>query len=421
MKKYYVFALTFLATTTLAFTAISQPVASSYNSEPTPPAKPTSGYDNGFFIQSPDGDFKLGIQSRIDTMFYYDHDNVDDPTTTVNENYPATTFAIRRAKIALTPKLKNFSASVNIEYRTGTDTTWGAYGAYKFDNGLAIKFGMDPVQYDLISGFSSTKFVMNEAMIITTQVDTERAVWIDPATDTGWTTITRPSMGLPAQIGLFFSGSHINNKLNWEIAVGNGIEGTKTLNQNHKFQYSTRVSYVILGKGLDKDMTDYAYSETPVLAVGAGGAFESDPALAPATSPRAGQIMYNWSIDGTADVAFRWRGFSANIGGYYRQLKVGPAAIVEAGEKYLTDFGYAATLGMFIVPKRLELEAFGVQLFREGPDNNSYQYGGGLNYYFYGHNAKIQIDYNRFVDFDDIQGTNNRKHDRAEAKIQLLF
>lgn len=382
------------------------------------PAKPTSGYDGGFFVQSKDGKYKLVIGTRLDTMFYWQSQNTPDlpATPTLDESKDHLSFRLRRGSFDLKAIYNNkLSFKVAVTAGSGDNgitAKYLAYGKYVFNDYVNVTFGMFDPEYDLQNLFSTKEYTMVDYPIIMTQKDGEQAVW---SSITESTTVARPSFGLPTELGLSLAGDI--SRFHWALSFGNGTEGTDTINRNPRFTYTLRLAYTILGSDPTGGMNDYNYSETPSLAVGLAGAFEHDKALRATT----GAVMYNWSLDGAADTAFRYRGFAINLGGYYRQIKVGPGAVWEAGEKYLTDIGYIASVSMFAIAKKLEVQGWACQLIREGPDNNAYEFGGGINYYFVGPNAKFGIDYSRVVDYDDIVGANHGSTNRVRAKLQLYF
>lgn len=405
----------------------AQDASSSYDTAAAD-KKPTAGYDGGFFIQSDDGKYNFKMNSRLDTMAFWEGNNKPDnaATTNIYEDQDIKSLRLRRAYIGFGTTFNEdltFSFSITASQSdSGFNATYWADGGYTFfksDGGSAeVDFGMIDLDYDMQSAFSSKRYMMVDFPIVMTQVDGEQAVWSQFGTQA--TTIARPSMGLPSQVGLKIVGSSFDNRFKWALGFGNGAEETAQFNRNWRFIYAARLAYVILGDSPYSSMNDYSYSETPVLAIGAAGAFESDPAYDPAVYPVKSEI-YKWSADATGDLAFRWKGFAVNLGGYYRALKVGPAAVFEAGEKYLSDVAYMASASMFAVPKKFEVFGWAAQIFREGPDNNVYEFGGGANYYFAGVNVKLGADYSRVVDYDDFAGANHGSRNRIRAKLQLVF
>jgi hypothetical protein len=427
MKKIFGTLVVFAVVFGLATTAGAQASSSYDTSVIAPQQKPVAGYDGMFFVQSGDGDYKLQLGFRVDTMFFWGRNNLIDNATTplVDESKDELSFRLRRAQVYFIPSWKKFSAFVLIGHGVGfggAGTYWVATGTYDVNKYFSVSWGMDDPAYDLLSITSSKRLTMVDYPIVMTQKDGEQTVWqgiVTSPTDTtpAGQTISRPSFGLPTQQGIFLSGNAVDGRFSIKAGVGNGSEGTATTNWNRRFLYALRTSFVVIGDNPYGDLTDLSYSQTPSFAIGLGGAFEHDPAKNVTTGVNA----YNWSLDGTADMVFKWRGFAANLVGYYRMLKTGPGATVEAGEKHLTDIGYLATLSMFAIPKRLEFQGWGAQIIREGPDNNVYEFGGGVNYYIKGHNAKLMLDYSRAIDYDDFIGTNNRADNRVRLKMQLYF
>lgn len=323
----------------------------------------------------------------------------------------------------VTPSFNNFKLFILVGHGTSTNRTagtqgtyWAGTATYKLNKNFSLDAGYFDPGYDLMSLTSSKRMTMVDPPITLTQQDGEQTVW----NFTGDRTVARPSFGLPTQLGIMLSANAIDGRLNGYLSVGNGNEGDQRISSNRQLTYVGRVSYNILGDDPYGDMTDYAYSEIPSLAVGLGGAFEHDDGYAP-NAAGVTVKMYNYRLDATADVAFKYRGLALNLVGYGSKLKVGPGAVWEAGEKYLDDVGYLATVAMFAIPKRLEFQAWGAQIIREGADNDVYEFGGGMNIYLKGHNAQFMVDYSRVLDYDDVIGSNHGRTNRIRARMQTYF
>jgi phosphate-selective porin OprO/OprP len=90
---------------------------------PTPPP-PTSGFDNGFFVQTPDGNTRLtfGFVAQTDGRF-----SVDDPLPITN------TFTIRKIRPTFTGRLtKYFEFKVMPDFGNGTTIIQDAYFDTRF-------------------------------------------------------------------------------------------------------------------------------------------------------------------------------------------------------------------------------------------------------------------------------------------------
>ena len=62
-----------------------------------------------------------------------------------------------------------------------------------------------------------------------------------------------------------------------------------------------------------------------------------------------------------------------------------------------------------MIPKKLELALQASQSIRQGPANDSYEFGGGINYYIFGNNLKAQLSYRMQRFFAVYNGTDPTK------------
>ncbi|HTM04142.1 MAG TPA: porin [Vicinamibacterales bacterium] len=110
------------------------------------PAQPTAGFDNGFFIQTPDGSTRLefGFTGQADGRF-----SVDTPLPITN------TFTIRKIRPALSGRLtKYFEFKVMPDLGSGTTVLQDAYLDTRFSPRFRVRVGKDktPVGYELLVG-----------------------------------------------------------------------------------------------------------------------------------------------------------------------------------------------------------------------------------------------------------------------------
>ena len=111
-----------------------------------PNPQPTSGFDNGFFIQTADGSTRLtfGFTGQIDGRF-----SVDDPLPITN------TFTIRKIRPAFSGRLtKYFEFKIMPDLGSGTTVVQDAYLDTRFTRGFCVRIGKDktPVGYELLVG-----------------------------------------------------------------------------------------------------------------------------------------------------------------------------------------------------------------------------------------------------------------------------
>jgi len=120
----------------------------------TPAAPPpvTSGYDNGFFIQSSDASTRLtfGMVAQTDGRF-----SVDDPLPITN------TFTLRKLRPTFTGRLtKYFEFKVMPDLGNGTTVVQDAYFDTRFSSAFRVRVGKDktPVGYELLIGDANLYF-----------------------------------------------------------------------------------------------------------------------------------------------------------------------------------------------------------------------------------------------------------------------
>jgi len=112
---------------------------------PEPPS-PTAGYQDGFFIQSPNGDNRLlfGFIGQMDGRF-----SVDDPTAITN------TFVIRKVRPTFSGRVeKYFDFKIMPDFGNGLTTLFDAYFDVRFSPKFRIRTGKDktPVGYEALIG-----------------------------------------------------------------------------------------------------------------------------------------------------------------------------------------------------------------------------------------------------------------------------
>lgn len=381
--------------------------ASSYD-EPvmTPvPEKPLAGYDGGFILRSPNDDFSLQIMSRIQFQHLYTDIRQAGATDT-------NTFRLRRARFFLLGKLfERFEFTTFVNHGTSSSSTittsnggtlanpnapfwWGDMTAHIVPE-FNMTFGSISLPMDRSGEGSSGKMAFVEPAIVSTQVDGQTNQ-----------TISRQAFTAGDTLGIRLWGT-LGDRFNYIVGFGNGDESS-FFNATRQFAYGARFSVDILGHP-SGDESDLAYSETPQFAMGFGGMYEPQNA----TDSNINFVTLDWSATGSTDIVFQWRGFTFYAEGYARRLKVA------TGNFSLDDVGYNGQLGYFVVPKKLELVGRGSQIFREGPDNNAWEFAGGINWYIHGHNVKLQSDFSRIQDYDETIGTGGRAANRF--RTQLTF
>ncbi|MBN1282766.1 MAG: hypothetical protein JXA24_03220 [Proteobacteria bacterium] len=361
-----------------------------------------SGYDGGFFIASDDQEYLLKLTGRLQTKFYYQNSATQQKQLSFN---------IRRAQLNIFSELHDIvSMGFTLKHAitdVGTQNfqtvqVTGAFASIELIPQFVMTVGMVGLPLDMMSETSSAWYLLPEAPITNTQ-------------DDGISNLTplRPSFGVPDGLGVNFSGGYW--KWYYSLSFVNGSESNYVINPDMKMSFGFRTGFNILDPVPGK-MTDFDCSETPKLTVNLGSMYQGKR-----TDPNTNaDIKYLWTS--SLGVGLRWGGFAFTTEGYYRRTSItSPGTTVVWSRPKLTDIGYYAAAGYYILPKKLEIAAQAGQIIRQGPDNDSWQFGGGFNYYIFENDLKLQAAYTLTTDFDDITGTQTNKIHNASLMLSSLF
>ncbi len=359
------------------------------------------GYDGGFYITDDENNFNLKFNGRVQTQFYFEKQTGQPKQLT---------WAIRRAQLGVRSSFHDrvvmgFTLKHAIQDAANTNfqtvNVGGAFASVEIIPQLAVTIGMVGLPLDLMSETSSAWYLLPEAPITNTQDDGITAQ-----------TPLRPSFGVPDGLGLNLSGGYW--KWYYSLSVVNGAESNYALNPDMKMSFGFRTGFNILDP-VPGSMTDFECSEAPKLTLNLGTMYQGKR-----TDPNTNaNIKYLWTS--TLGVGFRWGGFSLTTEGYYRKTKMTSIGTAIWARPNLTDIGYYAAAGYYVLPKKLEIAGQAGQIIRQGPDNDSWQFGGGVNYYVFDNNLKLQAAYTLTVDFDDVTGTRSNKIHNAMLMASAIF
>ncbi|MFH1874672.1 MAG: hypothetical protein ABH859_05750 [Pseudomonadota bacterium] len=353
-----------------------------------------AGYDGGFYIKNSEDTFKLKINGRIQPEFFFTKQTIA-PTKQAS-------FGLRRAETSFTATIREklsfgvgFKHATNSQDFSGVNITGGTM-SYEFVPEFTITAGMVGLPLSMMADMSSKWFLLTRSPITDVQDDGVEDF-----------TIPRLSFSVPDGLGLNFSGSRW--KFYYSLSVVNGAESNYTWNTNNRFSFGARVGFNILGS-VGGSMTDFACSDAPNLAVSLGSMYQAkrNYFVGANNTTNPTQIGYLWTS--SAGIALRWGGFSLTTEGYWRRTKINAQGAAVWWRPKLDDIGYYAAVGYYIVPKTFEVALQAGQIIREGPDNNSHSFGGGLNWYIFDNNLKMQLSYIWTEDYDDIWGAANSNH-----------
>ncbi|HCU23973.1 MAG TPA: hypothetical protein DF383_03070 [Deltaproteobacteria bacterium] len=346
----------------------------------------TSGYDKGFFIQTPDGKFKLVFGGYAQFQLEYERANGENEVG----------FRVRRARLAFSGNL----ASKDLTYKFQIDLAkfkdellLDAYMNYKFYEALEVRFGQFTIPWIRQHQISSS----NQEFVDRSLASNEFLVFHDA--DSNGDGIPDKRIRNGRDVGLMVHGKAFEKKLEYQGGIFNG-SGTNSLNINNQMVYAGRAVYNFLGQA-GYEEGDYAYHEDPALYFGSGGNyFVSD-----LTSDKVAQFG--------AETGLKYKGLSLQGEFFYRHQNPGEET---AGKK--NDYGYYAQAGYFVIPKRLELAARASAVFLEGNQNDKAEYMAGINTFIYGQHLKFQTDYS-YLPTNTKDGIQNAQ--RFRLRMQTKF
>lgn len=362
-----------------------------------------AGYDGGFYIKNEDDSFKLKVGGRVQTKLYWLRNKQNNPKDSIS-------FEMRRAVLSVKANYHDIvSTGFSLMHAIGTAANnnfqnvnvTGAYISIEVLPQFVVTTGMVGLPLDMMTETSSKWFLLTEAPITSTQ-------------DDGLTAITplRPSFGTPDGLGVNFSGGYW--KWFYALSVVNGTESNYQLNPDRKMSFGFRTGFNILDP-VPGSQTDFENSTTPKLTVSMGTMYQGKR-----TDPNTtANIKYLWTS--SLGVALRWAGFAFTTEGYYRKTRITSLGTALWARPKLTDIGYYAAVGYYILPQKFEIAAQAGQIIRQGPDNDAWQFGGGLNYYIFDNNLKAQLDYRLTTDFDDVTGTQDKKIHQVSLMLSAIF
>ena len=365
----------------------------------------SSGYEKGFFIKNEDNSFRLTFNGRVQTKLFYQQQK---------GQVKQLTFQMRRAQLGVRANYNDVvTAGFVIKHATAggganlfqTAQVANAIVAVDVIPALTITVGMVGLPLDMITETTSAWFLLTEAPVTSTQDDNSYGL-----------TPLRPSFGTPDGLGVNFSGGYW--KWFYSASVVNGAESNYALNPDRKMSTGFRTGFNILDP-VPGSQSDFECSQKPKLTISGGTMYQGKIVDVRARNGTGANIKYLWTS--SLGVGVRWGGFAFTGEGYYRRTRITNVGTAIWARPKLTDIGYYAAAGYYVIPKKLEIAAQAGQIIRQGPANDAFQFGGGLNYYIFNNNLKLQLAYTLTQDFNDVRGTQSRKIHNAALMASAIF
>ena len=343
-------------------------------------------YDNGFFIRSKDGRYSVNLNGFLQARY---------TMTAPNEGKSRNNFDVALARLAFSgnvfdPKVKYFFQYEATTFGNSNNATmldwWMQYSHSQY---LNVQAGRFILPY-------SRQFYTHPGNLLFPDLS-----------------VADYAFNLQRAVGANVSGKV--GKLSYHGVVTNSIRALDAGGQQNaggEVAWQGRLEYDLLDA--------YGYLESsptpalsPQLSIGIAAAFNPVDDPSGFQNVRRGDRTTNVTVDG----GFRYLGFTAQAAGYFRRNNY------EHRDETGHDWGYYGQLGYYLTDK-LELAArvSGVDFqfanyVRTAGDVR--EYTAGLNYYLYGHNVKLQMDYS-YLDGDPFLGRATSA-DQVRVQTQILF
>ncbi len=362
-------------------------------------------YDRGFFLRSKNGRFSLNINGLMQIRY-----SLFKPNSIGRygmNNNTQSDFQVYLGRLAFSgnvfdPSLKYFMQIQGFTTGNSNNMTlldW--FGSKTFSKYLTLQAGRSWTAY-------TWEFYANPAWLTFPDLSTAEYAFV-----------------LPRAVGLAAYGQA--GKLSYEAEFTNGVPaldsgGNENFGSN--MAYIGHVQYDILAPaffGYSETHPEASYAEKPGLSIWGSGMYNPVNSASTFENELPGDTTYG----ANTSVGFRIGYLTLQGTGYYRHTDPGTTARSLGTDNNYDSWGYAEQAGYYLVPGQWEIAqrisgvswgapeipkaAPGSQetYWFSGPDLFSYnkitEFSGGINYYYFGHNAKIELEYSYLAgsDFND--------------------
>jgi len=346
---------------------------------------PADIYNDGFFISTADKSFSLYLNSlfQIRCTGFSPHENVGHfgGSTQPSSNFDVYLGRFAASGTAFSPTLKYFLQFQGSTAGNGNGITlldW--FSTKTLSKLLTLQAGRSWLPY-------TYGFYVNPGDLLLPDLPS-----------------TEYAFGLSRSIGVQAYGQA--GKLSYAAAITNSVPALDTSTQEN---FTGKVAYI--GHFQYDILSAYGYVETdpdtggptkPELTLWASAGYNPVSAASSFQNVNAGDRTAN----ATSTVGFRYWRFTSQSTGYFRKTQ--PVS----GRPAFNSWGFAQQEGFYVVPRRLELAArvsgvnWGAANFSGPAPTVTTWFAGpnfpyhrvdedtvGVNLYFHGHNAKLQVAY----------------------------
>lgn len=237
--------------------------------------------------------------------------------------------------------------------------------------------------------------------------------------------------------GRLFPGTHADMRYDFGAYTG---EGRGVRNDDNNLMYVGRLQWNFMGRDLKFRQTDVERTEKPTGSIAlaaatttgkctrwsSSGCGNLDGYASPSVAGQ-GQFRIHQAV---SEIAFKWQGFSFQNENHWKRVIDRSFATSEARQER-DLFGLYAQTGYFFneifdcVPKELEL-AFRYAIVREPNETNllkqntRQEFTTAANWFFWGHNNKLTLDYS-YLTLDDDVLSRNVSDSRVRLQWDISF
>jgi hypothetical protein len=390
---------------------------------------PQIGYKDGFFIQSPEGNYKLVVGGYAQVRYEYAYHNATNgrtlssrsigtgssaPRTTPDDPGNASGIDIRRARVSFSGNVISPDITYKLEgdfegSSSGQFTITDAFVGYRLTDYVKLRAGSFKVPFAKAELTSDPTGTFAERTEVLSPFDPVRALGVSVYGD-----ILPGTLGYEVNVN---DGSRSNTLRQVDVSGGSA-------NLDNRLGFYGRMQWAGSGKISqfvdESDLRPASENGQFIWLLGGAVGYESQNStnnsfpspqttgVAQGLSNGDGPGFTNYTLNGdifraTVDWSGKWQGFSFLAAAFFQQvnanqgntsssstsISTGPFG---AGDSSFFEHGYYGQVGYFVIPQKLELTARAGALFTEGYPNIGEWYSIGSNYYFYGHNLKLQSD-----------------------------
>ncbi|MDR4505227.1 MAG: OprO/OprP family phosphate-selective porin [Candidatus Scalindua sp.] len=322
------------------------------------------GYNNGLYLETADNRFSLKASVRL--QLRYEIDDFEDQDDT-------SAFTIRRGRIAL----KGNALGDLFSYFFQLD----AHSTGKQSEISTLQ---------LIDYYTDIKVIPFAIIRLGQGRVPSNRQWLTPDSKLQMVdfSVASSEFNLGRQLGVMAHDEFFNKKLEYNLGIYTGyydlFDGD--YQDNNEWLGILRVSYNPFGP-FGYSESDVEFSESPLLHISGSASFNSKEDVSfnlkkrgKVTSDNVESVMF------VQEAGFKYRGFSVLEEFYLRRRSF--------MEERITDLGWFVQGGYFVKPEKVELTLRYSQIFfdNDRTDESTDEGTLGVNYFFSGHNYKVQFN-----------------------------